>query len=118
MANIPPPKNTAVDVAKAVLEALIEGAGVDAAVAAGIAQWPVLGYPVVKNLFRWGVEQLASVINDNLFKITLKLIIRVQSDVRKREFNAAIQPLIEGNPSAEDIEKAKRAADRLIERNR
>lgn len=118
MANIPPPKNSAVDVAKAVLEALIEGAGVDAAVAAGIAQWPVLGYPIIKNLFRWGVEQMASVINDNMFKFTLKLIIRVQSDVRKNEFNAAIQPIIGGNPSAEDIEKARRAADRLIERNR
>lgn len=115
---IPAPKNKAIEVVKIILEKLIEGVGVDLTIAAATAELPWLGAPVVKTLFRWAVEWLAGYINDNLFKISLKLIIRVQSDARKAEFNEAIQPIIGGNPSAEDIEKARRAADRLIERNR
>lgn len=118
MAKIPAPKNTAVDVTKVVLEALIEGVGVDAAVAAGIAAWPFLGSPIIRNLFRWGVERLADVINENLFKFSMKLIIRIQSDARKSEFNDALKPIIGGSPTDEEIRKAREAADRLIERNR
>ena len=115
---IPPPKNRAVDAAKVVLDALIEGVGVDAAVAAGIATWPFLGSPVIKTLFRWGVEWLAGEINENLFKFSMKLIIRIQSDARKADFNDALKPIIGGSPTDEEIRKAREAADRLIERNR
>lgn len=116
--SIPAPKNRAVDAARAVLNALIEGVGVDAAIALGTAQWPFLGSPIIKTLFRWGVEWLASEINDNLFKFSMKLIIRIQSDVRKAEFNDALKPIVGGSPTDEEIEAARRAADRLIERNR
>ena len=116
--KLSPPKNRAVDAAKVVLDALIEGVGVDAAVAAGIAAWPFLGSPIIKTLFRWGVEWIAGEINENLFKFSMKLIIRIQSDARKAEFNEALQPIIGGSPTDEEIQKARDAADRIIERNR
>ena len=115
---IPAPKNRAVDAAKVVLNALIEGVGVDLAVAAGISAWPFLGSPVLKTLFRWGVEWLAKEFDENLFKFSMKLIIRIQSDARKDQFNKALQPIIGGSPTDEEIQKARDAADRLIERNR
>jgi hypothetical protein len=108
--KIPAPKNGAIDAAK--------DAGVELAVSAATAVWPFLGSPIVRQLFRWLVELLASVIDENLFKFAVKIIIRVQSTARKEEFNDAIKPIIEGNPTDEQIEAARLAAYRLIERNR
>lgn len=116
--SIPAPKNRAVNAAKALLDALIEGVGVDAAIAAATAQWPFLGSPIIKTLFRWGVEWIAGEINANLFKFTMKMIIRIQSDARKAEFNEALKPIVGGSPTDEEIQAARDAADRLIERNR
>jgi len=116
--KLQPPKNKAIEVVKVVLEKLIEGAGVDIAIAAATANAPFLATPIIKNIFRWMVEKLASVIDENLFKFSVKLIIRVQSSERKQEFNDAIIPIVQGEPTDEEIQKARDAADRLIERNR
>ncbi len=116
--RLPPPKNKAIEVIKTVLEKLIEGVGVELAVSAGTAAWPFLATPVIRQLFKWLVQLLAQALDENLFKLAMKMIIRVQSSVRKDEFNEALKPIIEGNPSDEDIKRAREAADRLIERNR
>lgn len=116
--KIPAPQNKAIEAAKVVLEKLIEGVGVELAVSAATAAWPFLATPIVRQLFRWGVEMLASAIDENLFKFAVKIIIRVQSTARKEEFNDAVKPIIEGSPTDEQIEAARLAAYRLIERNR
>lgn len=118
MAKIPAPKNQAIEAAKTVLEKLIEGVGVEVAVSAATAAWPFLGSPIVRVIFRWIVELIAGAIEENLFKFAVKIIIRVQSTARKEEFNDAIKPIIGGNPSEEEIQAARDAAYRLIERNR
>jgi len=116
--ELAPPKNQAIDVASNVIHALVDGLGVDLAVAAGISAWPFLGSFIIKSLFRWGVEQVASVIETDLDAIAIKLIIRIQSTARKKEFNEAMTPIIAGSPTSEEIQKARAAADALIERNR
>lgn len=116
--KIPAPKNRAIDAAKVVLEKLIEGVGVDLAVSAATTTWPFLASPIIRHIFRWLVELLASTIEENLFKFAVKIIIRVQSTARKEEFNDAIKPIIEGSPTDEEIQRARDAAYRLIERNR
>jgi hypothetical protein len=115
---LPTPKNTAIEVVKIILEKLIEGLGADAAIAAATAYAPWLAYPFVKQIFGWVVGQVAQVIDENLFKLSIKLIIRVQSTERKAEFNAAIVPIVGGSPTDEEIQRARDAADRVIERNR
>lgn len=107
-----------VDVVGAVLNALIDGVGADAAIAAGIAAWPFLGTPIVSQLFTWGVDQLAQVIDENANNYAIKLVIGAQSTLRKDAFNAAIQPIIQGSPTDAEIQAARAAADALIERNR
>lgn len=116
--KLPAPKNSAIEVVDAVLDALIEGAGVNAAIAAGTTAAPILGKPIIKGIFAWIVELVAGVIEKNLFKISVKLILRMQGTSRKNEFNDSIQPIINGSPTDEEIKRAREAADRLIERNR
>lgn len=116
--KLPAPRNKAIEVTKIVLEKLIEGVGVDLAVAAAVAEAPWLATPFVNFLFKKLVGWLANIIEENLFKLAVKMIIRIQSDVRKEEFNDAIKPIIEGNPTDEEIQRARDAAYRLIERNR
>jgi len=116
--KIPAPKNKAIEAAKIVLEKLIEGVGVELAVSAATAAWPFLASPIVRHIFRWAVELAANAIEENLFKFAVKIIIRVQSTARKEEFNDAIKPIIEGSPTDEQIQAARDAAYRLIERNR
>lgn len=118
MAEIPAPKNRAIDAAQTVLEKLIEGVGVEVAISAGTAAWPFLGAPIVRTIFRWLVEKLADFINTNLFHWSIKIILRIQSSARKDEFNEAIRPIIQGSATDEEIQRAKDAAIALIERNR
>lgn len=101
-----------------VLEKLIEGVGVDLAVAAAVSAEPWLATPFVNYIFKWIVGMLAQLVDENLFKFAVKAIIRVQSTERKQEFNAAVQPIIGGSPTDAEIQAARDAADRLIERNR
>jgi hypothetical protein len=116
--KLPPPKNTFIEVTKIVLEKLIEGVGVDLAVAAAVAEVPFLATPIVNYIFKWIVGKLAAVMDENLFKFSIKMILRLQSTPRKEEFNAAIVPIVGGSPTDEEIKRARDAADRLIERNR
>lgn len=118
MAKIPAPRNKAIEAAKAVLDKIIEGVGPDVAISAGKAQWSFLGLPVVRLVFGWSVNALADYINANLFHLAVKVILRVQSTALKDEFNKAIKPIIAGSPTSEEIERARKAAIDLIQRNR
>lgn len=118
MSSLEAPKNNAVDVMKVVIDTLVQGVGVDAAVAAGIAAWPFLSTPIVRQLFTWAVKQLADVIDQNLGNFAMKLVIRIQSDALKDEFNEALIPILSGEPTEEELDRARRAADGIIERSR
>lgn len=90
----------------------------EAAVAAATVAVPFLATPVIREIFRWAVEQVAQAIDDNAFKFAAKLIIRMQSSSRKKEFNESMIPIMGDSPSEEEIKRAREAADRLIERGR
>lgn len=119
MAKLPAPKNTFVGIVKIILQKLIEGLGVDVAVTAATAEAPWLAWPVVKDVFRYAVGKLAESINDNLFKIAASVIIRIQNDGRKEEFDKAMEPFLKPEgPTDEEIQRAKDALDRMVNRNR
>ena len=119
MAKLPAPKNRLVGVVKVVLDALIEGLGVELAVNAAIAEAPFLGLPVIRNVFKWIVEEVAETVNENMFKFAAKFIIRIQADGRKAEFDEAMKPFSkEEFPTPEEIQRAKDAINRLVNRNR
>ncbi len=120
MTKLPAPKNRIVDIAKIVIERLVEGLGVDIAVAAATAEVPWLAYPVIKQLFRFAVEQVAEVINQNLFNFTAIMVIRLQNLGRLKDFQDSMKPfLIPGQePTDEEIQAARDAIDRLVNRNR
>ncbi len=116
MAKLPAPKNKFVEVTRLVLDGLIEGLGVEAVVAAASAAAPFLNTPIIRNIFRWVVEQLAEVINENLFKWGAKLIIRIQGDSRKDKFNESVLPIIQGVATDEEVQRARDAAIDVIHR--
>lgn len=118
MASIPAPTNQAISITKIVLDKLIEGAGVEVAIAAATSQFPFLATPFVSFLFRKFVEWLGDLVDQELFNFSIKAIIRLQSTSRKDEFNESITPIVMGAPTPEELQRAKDASDRLIERNR
>lgn len=115
---LPAPTNTAISIVKIILDSLIEGVGEDAAVAAAIAYAPWLATPIIKQIFTWGVDQVASAIDQDLFKIAIQIVIKIQSTELKQEYNDAIIPIVQGAPSPAEIQAARDAADRIINRNR
>lgn len=115
---IPAPTNRMIQIVQIILNTLIEGVGVDLAISAAVSAEPWLAWPIVNQIFKWVVEQIAASLDQDLFKIAVKLVIRAQSTERKQEFNDAIIPIVQGNPSPAEIQAAISAADRLIERNR
>lgn len=117
--SLPAPRNPVISIVKTVLEKLIEGLGVDAAIAAATFKAPFLRLPVVKQFFRFLVEQIAEEIDANMFKFAAKMIIRIQNEGRKSEFDEAMKPFNKPEgPSADEIQKAKDAIDRIVRRSR
>lgn len=118
MASLPKPKNTLASVIKEVLDQLIDGVAVELVTANAIAAVPFLGLPIISALFRWGVGLLADFVNENAFKFFAKLAIRLQNDQRKIEYDKIFEKIKTEEASPEDLEAARLAIDRLVNRNR
>lgn len=116
--SLPAPKNTIIDTGKIIIDGLVQGVGVDLVIALAVADQPWLAWPVVSNIFRMIVEKLSGYIDQNLYYLLVQGTIRMQSELKKDEFNAAIIPIISETATPEDLAKARAAADGLIERNR
>lgn len=115
---LPAPPNRFINVAKIVIDNLVEGLGADLAVTAAVTAEPWLATPIVNYFFTWVVGIFAQAIDADITKIAIKAIIRIQSLELKTEFNDAVQPIIDGSPTDAEIQAARDAADHLIERNR
>jgi len=126
MASLPQPKNSLVDVANAVIDALVLGLGVDAAIAAGVAQAPWLAWPIISYIFQQIVTSMAESLDVHLKNTADIVIIRFQNDVRKIEYDSAIDQMktVMDDPEASDAQKqsaidaAKNAIRALVNRNR
>ena len=118
MAALEAPKNHLVSVMNAVFDALIKGLGVEVAYAAAVAQMPFLGVPIVCTLFRYVLTQIASVFDDGLKKNADIIVIRIQNDARKAEYEAAIKPLKSGHATDADLKAARDAIDNIVNRSR
>lgn len=118
------PTNRFVAVVNAVLDNLIQGLGVNAAIAAATAAWPPLAGPFLGYIFRQIVEWFAGIFDVKLKAFVDQQIIRVQNEIRKAAYDAAIEDYKKSLEGASDADRAKAlqaakdAMDRLINRNR
>lgn len=115
---LPAPTDKLVSIFKVVLDNLVEGLGVDAVIAAATVEAPILAEPFFKQIFRFIIEKLAQVVDENLFKLGAKIIIRIQNEGRKEEFDTAMEPILNPGASADEIKRAKDAIDKLVNRNK
>lgn len=118
MAEVAAPTNRLVSVVRAVLGALIEGLGVEAAVDAATVQMPLLGLPIIRDLFRFAVSKFAGMIDGEIQIRVANIIISIQNDARKSEYDKALEPIAKGNPTPEELQAARDAAIAIIRRSR
>ena len=121
MAELPAPSNPWVDLINSVIDALVMGLGVDAAIASATAQAPFLAWPIVSQVFRFIVKSLAQVIDTNGKRFADILVVRFQNDLLKAAYDDALKPLKDKDASdvtPEELQKAKDAIDRLVSRAR
>jgi predicted MarR family transcription regulator len=114
---LPKPDNRVLSVIKIVLDALIKGLGVEFAITAATAKFPWLGLPVIRSLFKWLVQTIAAVIDERAYNYTAVLVIRFQNNLRRDDYERAIRELI-FYMKPEDLENAKKAIDRLVNRSK
>jgi hypothetical protein len=116
--SLPAPKNRLLTAVSKLIDFLIEGLGVDAAIAAATAEFPPLAWPVIRQMFRGSVELIAGWLELNSFRLAARFIIRFQNEQRLEDFDEAIEPLRQIGATQDEVEAARRAADRLIRRDR
>ena len=116
MAVLPAPKNALVSVINAILDALIKGLGANMAYAAAVAEFPLLGAPIIGYFFRMFIDHLASSIDNNLKINADIIIIRFQNDARKADYDSAIAKIKLPGATDAEIKAAKDAIDRIVSR--
>lgn len=116
--SLPAPKNDLVEITNKVIDYLIKGLGENAAIAAAEEQAPWLAMPVIKNVFRFFVDLLATSLDDRI-KINIDIIIiRHQNDSRKEEYDKHVEEIKKPGATPEQIQAAKDALDSLVNRNK
>ena len=105
-----------VSVINAVLDALIKGLGVDAAVTAATTQAPWLALPIVSSVFKYLVGLVAGQLDDLIKKNVDIIVVRVENDMAKVAYDEAIKPVIAGGPTDAELQAAKDAMDKLVHR--
>jgi len=115
---LPAPKNKWLELIANTLDALIEGLGVDAAITAGTAYAPWLKLPVLNFMFKQLVKTVAYYLDLNAFRIVAKFTIRLQGDARMQDLVDKIQALKKPGATPKEIQDAKDAIDRLVNKNR
>lgn len=108
----PTTTNEAARVVNEALNKLIEGAGVDAAEAALIADFPWLGIPVVKQILEWALNKIASYFYVAAANAATSIVIDVQTNVEASTALVAYQNLQMAIASG-DQNAVKKASDDL-----
>lgn len=124
-ASIPAPKRHLLSFFATAVDAIVMGLGTDAVIAAATAEAPWLDYPIIKELFRWLVENyLTGWVNETIRRNGGNLIIRLTGDYNKAAVDASREEFknVLDNPEATydekraAFEKLKADAKRLIRR--
>lgn len=121
--SLPKPINRLADLADLVIDLLILGIGEKVVIAQATAAVPWLGLPVISWIFRGFVHNISESLNKSLTYRVDHVIIRYQTNVKKEEYNEAIQELNNSSSkNKEEYDKALQVAkdkmDRIINRNR
>ncbi len=116
MAVLPAPKNVFIDVTNAVIDALIEGLGVELAISSATVYAPWLALPVISWIFRQMVSALADCLDSKLKSSIDIVIIRFTNNIHKGEYDDAIAKIKDPNSTLEDVEAARATLDRFIHR--
>lgn len=109
MAEVPVPTNPVIDIVDKFIQGLIFGLGVNAAIAAAIAQFPFLGLPIISTLFRFAIEKVAGIIYQTLETNVAFSIIQFQTDAQKKAYDDALAALTSAHLKGDlgEIEKSK-----------
>ena len=116
MATVQAPSFPLVDIANLVLDTLIKGLGEDAAIAAATAYAPWLALPIINWIFKQIVSVAANALDTQLKAGVDIVIIRFGNDIRKKEYDAALEPVKAGKATPDEIQKARDAIDALVHR--
>ncbi len=116
MADLPAPKNVFIDIANAVIDALVDGLGVDLAISAATVYAPWLALPVVSWIFRQIVSAIADSLDTKLTVSVDIVIIRFTNNVHKGEYDDTVAKIKDPAATPGDIEAARIALDRLVHR--
>lgn len=106
------------------LDKLVNGLGVNAAIAAGISAAPFLGWPILKNIFGWGVATIGMTVAEYLTKRIDGIIIQVEGRIKDKAYQDAINEMkkiiSDDNATPEQkevaIEDAKKAIDSIVQK--
>lgn len=116
--SLPAPTNKWVSLIKVILDNLIDGAGVEITISAATAYAPWLAWPVISTIFRSIISNVADYLDLNAFKVLAKFTIRLQGDARRKDLDNAVAIIKKPGATAKEIQDAKDAIDRLVNRNR
>lgn len=117
-APLPAPTNRLLNAIKIVLDNLIKGLGEDAAISAATAAEPWLAWPVVKQIFAMIVSAAGTVLDEQAYNFAAILTIRAQNNMAKYTYDGSIAPIQTGSATPAELQAAKDAMDKLINRNK
>lgn len=84
------PVNSLVSWVNQVLDQLIQGLAADAVIAAQVAQYSFLGWPIIYGFFSFAVHQLATLLDTNIKINVDNIIIRFQNNSNLSDYLSAI----------------------------
>ncbi len=115
---LPAPKNSLVELVNIILDNLIKGIGVSVVVGEATLYAPWLGLPVIRYLFKGLVDFLAGYVDTFAVRNVDIILIRFQNDDRKVDYDDAIARINRPGATPDDIQEARDALRRLVNRNR
>lgn len=112
--SLPAPKNTLVEIVNNIIDFLIKGLGDDFIIGYGKAQVPWLNWPIVRDLFEASIHYLTKSVDVSLKHNVDFIIIRVQDDSRRVDYDKGIEEAKKAGVS----NATKESIDRLIRRSK
>lgn len=118
MSSIPAPTNKFLKVMNVIFDSLIEGAGVDLAIAEAEALVPWLTLPIISSIFKQLMRWTATFLEEFAKRNVGKIVIRFQNDARKAEYDSQIEIIKKPGVLPSEVQKARDAMDLLIQRGK
>lgn len=104
MTDSPVPTNPITDVVDKLIQGIVFGMGVNAAIISAVAAMPWLGLPIISTLFSYAVNKVATMIYSVIEPQVAFQIINFQTDAEKTAYDNAVAALtsahLKGDPTS------------------